>query len=104
MAKDRDQWARSTKDRDQWARATKRWERVVPRGVAVAQVANERRRLARRLRDRGMTFKEIGGHFGVSAVRARQLCVRANREAIPVEKYLRSLGDVFTISEMANTI
>ena len=83
-------------------KVVKRWERVVPRVVAVAQASNERYRLVWRLRERGLTYKEIGRLIGVNGERARQLCCYAivkSRGATPVERYFQEPTDVYALRQ-----
>lgn len=67
------------------------WADVLPDRVAMSQTAYDRYRAAKRMREVGLTFKEMGQWFGVSTPRARSiLLVGANRwegRASPIEEY-----------------
>jgi hypothetical protein len=67
-----------------------KWESILPRIVALHQTGYERRKLAARARESGMTYAAIGKMFGVSIGRARQMVVHANHTKIsPIEAYLK---------------
>lgn len=71
------------------------WHDILPRTVADRQIAWERARNVRRMRECGMTFVEIGDRAGIGRERARQIYVKGSRgRPAPVEMYLAADVDV----------
>jgi hypothetical protein len=67
------------------------WLGLVPEQIAVDQARWEGRRQVVKMRQAGLTFKEIGRIRNVSIDRARQIFLRGQEEVVersPVEKYL----------------
>ena len=55
------------------------WHNLMPPLDAKAQTSWERRRMAARMRQAGLTFVEIGTKFGVGPERARQIVAAGER-------------------------
>jgi hypothetical protein len=76
------------------------WHEIgVPFAVAKRQIAWDRRQTALRMRDAGMTLREIGNRCGgVGPERARQMVWRARRRdkygACPVTSWMEAGGEI----------
>ncbi len=55
------------------------WHAVLPREEAIRQLGWERRQLVVRLREHGLTLKEVGLRLGVGAERVRQILLKEER-------------------------
>lgn len=76
------------------------WHDLLPHGWAIRQKGWERARIAVRLRDAGLTYREIGRHMGVSLERARQMDTKGRRTP-PVELYCAQGGP---LAEVASAV
>jgi hypothetical protein len=80
------------------------WFDLVPNDVARLQLAYERRHRVLRVRQAGLTYRELGAALGVSFERARQIVLRAQRDKLsPVERYCVAHGDICELAEKLST-
>lgn len=85
-----------------------KWRNVLPDPVAKAQETWDRQRAALRMRDLGMTYREIGARFGVTHESARHLALSADRRRkdgwrSPIERYFAEVGDLRRLAGMTVT-
>lgn len=76
------------------------WLDVVPKYVAVEQIAWERGQKILRAKKAGVSFSAISRHFGISPAAIRQTALKHQNKRPPVAAWLNLKGDVAELAEM----